>query len=577
MAKGISKELSRSILELEPTARLEFYIIYYDIDDDNAFIPIHASRNGIDGYIYWQGIKYIPYNVESTQWEVKADQTLPRPKLILSNKNLLVSTLLNKYKNLNNCKVIRKVTYARFLDNKNFPNNRNPYGEENFYAGLPDQKYYVSRVISQDLERVEFELVTPLEIENVKIPNRKIHSQRCAWVYRGMGCQYSGPPVAKQDNTLLIEKNEISTSRNDFLLNGENNFVDASPYQRGDFSTEINTLGSLTGLYSPANDYPIITSQDKVFGESGFYFNGNGGIALSTTDSNDFSHEIGETNRAVALWYKFDAGNTNNQSLIDFGDFGGGFSLYLQSGIGGTDYYTIVGCLNTGSSANPLFVYNSGIEIKPEEWNHAILSYTNYSKNSDIPYMSLYHNSLLISSAQIPSEASRANLASTGVNGIGGLFGTYAHADSEQSPTAFAAGFKGYMDDIRFFRSAIEPEAAVRVFLNTISNTLINEDDLNYRGLYSKENTYNRGDIVYVEGKKFKMNTYGGQGFKGVRFYYLCFKNGTTTDPRNDSVNWQRDSCGKSVKSCRLRFGEDGGSLPFGGFPATHRYPFSSR
>ena len=63
-------------------------------------------------------------------------------------------------------------------------------------------------------------------------------------------------------------------------------------------------------------------------------------------------------------------------------------------------------------------------------------------------------------------------------------------------------------------------------------------------------------------------------GFKGIKFEFLCIKDGTTTDPRSDSVNWRRDACSKSLKGCSLRFGDD---LRFGGFPGTHRYPFSAR
>lgn len=213
MAKGINTDFKKAIFDVEPTALLELYTIYYDYQNDSqAQINFHGGTNGVNSKIIFDGQEYLPLPIESEGFEILGDQRLPRPKLRISNAGLYVSSLLRKYDNLNNAKVIRKRTFARFLDNANFPGNVNPWGSANPNARMPDDKYFISRKVSENKLAVEFELVTSLELENIDIPARKVSSRYCPWVYRGYGCRYgynkttagADRPIANVDDLLFV-------------------------------------------------------------------------------------------------------------------------------------------------------------------------------------------------------------------------------------------------------------------------------------------------------------------------------------------------------------------------------------
>ena len=44
--------------------------------------------------------------------------------------------------------------------------------------------------ISENKYFIEFELVSPLEVENYKLPARIMIANYCPWKYRGIGCRY---------------------------------------------------------------------------------------------------------------------------------------------------------------------------------------------------------------------------------------------------------------------------------------------------------------------------------------------------------------------------------------------------
>ena len=564
MAKGINKQLAEEILSLEPTAKLEFYLIY--LGEGNGFLPLHSSQNGISGRIIWQGREYFPYNIESSGWEVKNDQTLPRPKLVISNKNFAISTILKKYKNLNNARVIRKVTFARFLDDANFPGGTNPYGDANPNAGAPDQKFYISRVVSENKQNVEFELVSSLEMENQKLPNRKIHSFRCPFIYRGYGCRYSGPPVATLDDDIV----GIRTTTNlnsDFILTAEDGFKDVSNYNRGSFATQQANITNGQGLYTQdGGQYPIISSADKIFGQNSIYFDQKSAIILCPNNTpGSFSQEFDLTNRAVSFWFKMDANEVRQYiDLIDFGDLNGGFGIYLEKKADGN--YFLVAKL---SGANKYFIFNPDNTINKDQWYHAAFTYTNmdngnrYTENINNPYAFLYINGSLVRSSPISEPSARIDERNQSISGIGGGFNTTVRdINNDNSGAGFRIdqAFKGYMDEIRFFQNPLIPSSITNLYQRVDTPVLVSSN-LTNKGRFVQDTAYSKGDYVYI-GEKNKI-------------YFVSLENENTSNPLNSST-WAKDACGKSIKSCALRFGSSSG-LPFGGFPGTHKYPFSQK
>jgi lambda family phage minor tail protein L len=191
VAKGIKKEIIREISSINQTAIIELFRLYYNYQEDpQAVLHFHGGTNNVRSSIYFDDQEYIPLAVEAEAFEVLGDQRLPRPKLRISNAGLYMSSILRKYKNLNNAKIERRRIFAKYLDDRNFDGGVNPWGMANPNARMPDDKYYISRKLAENKLFVEFELVSSLELENNLIPAREVASRYCGWIYRGLGCQY---------------------------------------------------------------------------------------------------------------------------------------------------------------------------------------------------------------------------------------------------------------------------------------------------------------------------------------------------------------------------------------------------
>jgi phage-related protein len=189
MGKGINQDFARAIFDVEPTALIELYTLYYDYQNDSqAQINFHGGTNGVAGKIIFNGQEYLPIPVESEGFEILGDQRLPRPKISGSN----------------------------------------PFGTANPNAKMPDDKYFISRKTSENKLAVEFELVSSLELENVEIPSRKISSRYCPFIYRGYGCRYGynssqdshDRVVATVNDQLFVTGAGTSYGFNTDILNG---------------------------------------------------------------------------------------------------------------------------------------------------------------------------------------------------------------------------------------------------------------------------------------------------------------------------------------------------------------------
>jgi len=221
MAQGASKNNIKALMDANPTALLEFYLIYYNFPTDNFnFIAVTPSFNRTDfnqatsngnpinlpsfaedlglnlqvNSITWQNQQYLSMPVEGTDFAAQGEDQLPRPRLKISNKDLFMTRYIVKYGDLGGAKVIRKRVFAKFLDDVNFLPARNPFGTADPEAGYPDEVFYINRKTAETRSFVEFELSTSLEMDNIKIPNRVGTCRQCNFTYRGYGCRYKGEP-----------------------------------------------------------------------------------------------------------------------------------------------------------------------------------------------------------------------------------------------------------------------------------------------------------------------------------------------------------------------------------------------
>ena len=204
MGKGQDK-IAISLMDLQPTAIIEFFLLYFNtIDREDSYIAFHGGSNFNKG-IVWQGITYLPVPVETEGFEINANSQMPRPKIRISNKDYFVTDMLIRNSDFQYSKVIRKRTFVKYIDDVNFDGG-NPWGEADASAEISNESYIISQKTAENKNFVEFELTSPLDLDNFELNNRLILSRYCSWVYRGPGCNYKGNPVQTEDGENITYK-----------------------------------------------------------------------------------------------------------------------------------------------------------------------------------------------------------------------------------------------------------------------------------------------------------------------------------------------------------------------------------
>lgn len=283
---------------LAPTSLISLYEIYHingrqDVDDwqnreyalrfcsaDNLSKLSGNTLNNIQQQgLRWAGYYYIPIGIQANSFAT-ASQGLPRPTLIISNKGIAeqvansdamfpvfdsISQYNLYYNDLNNARVIRRRVFARFLDGENFPDNANvnPWGTRGTASSGADIKsgdevignksevfefsrelYFISKKVNETKEKIEYELTTSIDSENVTIPNRTILSNHCSWCYRGEGCSYSGPPASTDldDENFMLDASSGYDSDGSGLtnLNSKRKTGNQRRVATQNYSSEIN-------------------------------------------------------------------------------------------------------------------------------------------------------------------------------------------------------------------------------------------------------------------------------------------------------------------------------------------------
>ncbi|EHU3242100.1 phage minor tail protein L [Acinetobacter baumannii] len=189
------KNAVAEIQSLSPTAEVELFVI-----DTTKFggdvIRFCSGVNAFHQPIYWQGERYDPLPIEASDFDVSSQGTLPTPKLILANVSGLFSSLAAELDNLIGCKVIRKRTFGRFLDEVNFPNG-NPEADPTQH--LPDQIWFIDRKVNESRVSIEWELASAFDFQGVQLPFGQVTKNACRWQYRSPDCGWTGGYFSKDD------------------------------------------------------------------------------------------------------------------------------------------------------------------------------------------------------------------------------------------------------------------------------------------------------------------------------------------------------------------------------------------
>jgi len=233
-----TEKVTIELFKMQPDAMLEFFEIDFShLQSDFSFLekkykvsfsangdPVYRFTSNINGSnpIRWQNKPYQPLPIDCQGFEVPSDGRLPRPKLRIANPSGLLSSIVAVNHDFHGCKVTRKRTFVKFLDDANFPKNQtqyrgvdgemhdvtrninseggNPFGSADPEAHLPDEIYYIYRKTVESRDGLEFELTSILEVDDVAFPGRQMLADHCSFRYRDTKtCNYRGLPVTSHE------------------------------------------------------------------------------------------------------------------------------------------------------------------------------------------------------------------------------------------------------------------------------------------------------------------------------------------------------------------------------------------
>lgn len=199
---ALSEKIKRSLLQIAPSAVVNLYRLYYDtLQEPENYFPFNNGTNGFNGSIVFGGIRYSPIAAEIDSTESNIQQRISRPKIKISNVGGQISQLLRRKNEFRNAKVVIIKTLVKFLDAENFDSGFNPYGISDPNAIISREEFIVSQKTGENKELVELELTYPFDLEGFNIAGKTIIANYCPFQYRGKGCNYCGPPIAKFDDS----------------------------------------------------------------------------------------------------------------------------------------------------------------------------------------------------------------------------------------------------------------------------------------------------------------------------------------------------------------------------------------
>ena len=202
--------IASSIQSLQPSALIEVFELDMSVTTSGGKLYFHAGTNELSEPIIWQGVTYNPWPIAASGFDKNGQGKLPRPKLQVSNLDGIISAEVQSNEDLIGCKLIRRVTLARFLDAANFTEG-NPTADANQH--FADEMWYIDQKTFEDREIVEFELASAFDLMGVMLPNRQIVKNSCQWRYRSAECGYTGPYFDKNDAPIKLASADYCTKR----------------------------------------------------------------------------------------------------------------------------------------------------------------------------------------------------------------------------------------------------------------------------------------------------------------------------------------------------------------------------
>lgn len=194
--RDIPKELIIDSLDAGIGAQIDVFEL--DLQQfGGELLRFHSGLNKYYGDVIWQGNKYSAYPISCEGFETKNEGAYARPTLTAANVEGLMTGINSDYNDALGAILIRRQVPVKYLDAVNFPNG-NATADPSKEAV---SQYRIEELTDETFETVTYSLATPIDSDNAIIPGRTILAEICPWVYRGLGCGYTGGAVAdERDN-----------------------------------------------------------------------------------------------------------------------------------------------------------------------------------------------------------------------------------------------------------------------------------------------------------------------------------------------------------------------------------------
>ncbi|TYG33317.1 phage minor tail protein L [Lonepinella koalarum] len=212
MPKSLPQKMTALLPELEQDALIELWEIdlrhISSNTDDDMKGELYRFHNGLSqtkANIWWQDNEYQAYPIKADGFEISGQGASNRPTLTVSNLYGTITGIAANFGQGVGAKVTRRLVYAQFLDARNFVNGNNKADPTQEVVSY----YIIEQLKSLDDEQATFELASPAETDNARIPLLMITSDVCIWQYRSAQCGYTGVPVADEfDNPTSDKKKD---------------------------------------------------------------------------------------------------------------------------------------------------------------------------------------------------------------------------------------------------------------------------------------------------------------------------------------------------------------------------------
>ena len=190
--------IESDIQSLSPGSIIDLFIL--DLTAvGGTVLRFHPGINGLSSPVTWQGQVYTAMPVKIEDIAMNSSGQLARPKVTISNVFGVIGAYCRTYEDLIGAPVTRKRTFVKYLDAVNFPGGVNATADPTIH--FLDDIFYVERKVVEDLEVVQLELASALDLEGISLPSRQFIQNVCPWDYRSSECSYAGGAVAKADDT----------------------------------------------------------------------------------------------------------------------------------------------------------------------------------------------------------------------------------------------------------------------------------------------------------------------------------------------------------------------------------------